>query len=76
MSGPQLHAIQRATFAYNYRGIPMIKNPYDFALYPMLLWNVKPATVIEIGSYAGGKSRSGWRICCRIMWLDSHVYLN
>lgn len=49
-----LMSIQNASHNYAYRGVPMIKNPFDFALYPMLLWNVKPRTIIEIGSKAGG----------------------
>lgn len=49
-----LLSIQNATHNYAYRGVPMIKNPFDFALYPMLLWNLKPRTIIEIGSKNGG----------------------
>ena len=51
-----LHSIQNAGHNYSYRGIPIIKNPFDFALYPLLLWNLKPRTIIEIGSKAGGSA--------------------
>lgn len=51
-----LHAIQNASHNYLYRGIPMIKNPFDFQLYPLLVWNVKPRTIIEIGSKNGGSA--------------------
>ncbi|MBM3834027.1 MAG: hypothetical protein FJ403_12305 [Verrucomicrobia bacterium] len=48
--------IQNAIGGYSYRGIPMVKNPFDVALYPLLLWNLKPRSIIEIGSNAGGSA--------------------
>ena len=39
-----------------YRGIPMAKWPFEVALYPMLVWDLKPKTIIEIGSLAGGSA--------------------
>lgn len=66
-------SIQHASHNYSYRGVPMIKNPFDFALYPLLLWNLKPRTIIEIGSKDGGSA----------LWLgdmlnnfgiDGHIY--
>ncbi|WP_375467414.1 CmcI family methyltransferase [uncultured Nostoc sp.] len=66
-------SIQHASHNYSYQGIPMIKNPFDFALYPLLLWNLKPRTIIEIGSKDGGSA----------LWLgdmlnnfgiDGHIY--
>jgi cephalosporin hydroxylase len=41
---------------YQYRGIQMVKDPFDMALYPMLIWNLRPATIIEIGSKTGGSA--------------------
>jgi cephalosporin hydroxylase len=38
---------------YSYRGLSMLKNPFDVALYQKLIWQVKPRTVVEIGSYLG-----------------------
>lgn len=58
---------------HTYRSIPMIKNVFDLALYPRLLWETKPRTIIEIGSFYGGSA----------VWmadltggfgLDTHVY--
>ncbi len=49
-------SIQNATHNYSYRGVPLIKNPFDFALYPLLIWNLKPRTIIEIGSKSGGSA--------------------
>ncbi|MBI3435043.1 MAG: class I SAM-dependent methyltransferase [Proteobacteria bacterium] len=38
---------------YRYRGLPMLKSPFEVALYQELLWEAAPRTVIEIGSYLG-----------------------
>jgi cephalosporin hydroxylase len=51
-----LHAIQHASHYYQWKGVPMWKNPFDFALYWMLVWKVKPKTIIEIGSKHGGSA--------------------
>jgi cephalosporin hydroxylase len=51
-----LMKIQQGAMAYRYRGVPMLKNPFDLALYPLLLDRAKPRTLIEIGSHAGGSA--------------------
>jgi cephalosporin hydroxylase len=51
-----LMKIQQGTMAYSYRGLPLLKNPFDLALYPLLLGRTKPRTLIEIGSFAGGSA--------------------
>lgn len=51
-----LMKIQHGTMAYRYRGVPMLKNPFDLALYPLLLERAEPATLIEIGTHAGGSA--------------------
>lgn len=51
-----LEPIQRGTLVYEWKGILCLKNPFDLALYLRLLWQVKPATLIEIGSYSGGSA--------------------
>jgi cephalosporin hydroxylase len=51
-----LMTIQQGTMAYRYRGVPMLKNPFDLALYAMLLERLQPATLIEIGTHAGGSA--------------------
>lgn len=51
-----LMKIQQGTMAYRYHGIPMLKNPFDLALYPLLLEKAAPATLIEIGTNAGGSA--------------------
>src|SRR5215210_2165458 len=51
-----LATLQNAAHRYSYRGVPMQKNPFDVALYPLLLWQLKPRTIIEIGSKSGGSA--------------------
>jgi cephalosporin hydroxylase len=40
----------------HWKGIPLLKNAFDFSLYPMLIWELKPKTIIEIGSGMGGSA--------------------
>lgn len=42
--------------AYTYKGIPCLKNPIDLAIYSKAIWDLKPATIIELGSNAGGSA--------------------
>ncbi|MGB3534838.1 MAG: CmcI family methyltransferase [Microcoleaceae cyanobacterium] len=56
LSQSVLQSIQKGSHYYSYRGISMIKNPFDFALYPLLIWNLQPKTIIEIGSKNGGSA--------------------
>lgn len=51
-----LMKIQRGTMAHHYRGVPLQKNPFDLAIYPLLLDRTRPRTLIEIGSYQGGSA--------------------
>lgn len=67
-----LMAIQRGTMEYRYRGIPLLKNPFDLALYPLLLGRARPRTLIEIGSYQGG-SAIWFADQARALELDMHV---
>ena len=53
---PLLQSIQKGTMAYSYRGVPTWKSPFDWALYPLVLWEIRPKTIIEIGSNRGGSA--------------------
>jgi cephalosporin hydroxylase len=68
-----LTSIQNASHNYSYRGVPMIKNPFDHALYPLLLWNIKPKTIIEIGSKNGG-SALWFGDLMNNFGIDAHIY--
>lgn len=40
----------------HWKGVPLIKDPFDLALYPLLLWELKPRTIFEVGSYLGASA--------------------
>jgi len=39
-----------------WKGKPLFKTAYDFAILPMLIWELKPATVFELGSGTGASA--------------------
>jgi cephalosporin hydroxylase len=41
-------------FKQTYKGLRMIKNPFDLVIYEEILWEVKPTVIIEIGNAFGG----------------------
>jgi cephalosporin hydroxylase len=51
-----LMKIQQGAMTYRYRGVPLQKDPFDLALYSLLLDRARPRTLIEIGSYQGGSA--------------------
>ena len=51
-----LASIQDGTMRYTYKGVPTHKSPFDLALYQMLLWELKPRSLIEIGTKFGGSA--------------------
>jgi cephalosporin hydroxylase len=53
---PLLVSVQQGTMQYRYRGVPMLKNPFDLAIYPLLLAHARPRSLIEIGSHRGGSA--------------------
>jgi cephalosporin hydroxylase len=48
--------IQNGILKYSYRSVPMLKCPFDLALYMQVIWDLKPRTVLEFGSRAGGSA--------------------
>lgn len=48
--------IEKGHLNTTYRGIPMYKCPFDYVMYQMILNQVKPDLIIEIGTYHGGCS--------------------
>jgi cephalosporin hydroxylase len=48
--------IPPALHIYRYRDITMQKHPVEIALYLRLIWEVKPRTIIEVGSLSGGSA--------------------
>jgi cephalosporin hydroxylase len=43
-------------FGISYRGINTVKCPFDYVLYQMIIMEVKPDLIIEIGSFQGGSA--------------------
>lgn len=39
-----------------FHGIPMIRCPFDYVIYQMIIWDVKPDLIIEIGTNRGGSA--------------------
>ncbi|WP_228061576.1 CmcI family methyltransferase [[Phormidium] sp. LEGE 05292] len=68
-----LLSIQKASMTHSYRGIPLLKNPFDLAIYPVLIWNLKPRTIIEIGSKDGGSALWFGDILNNFA-IDGHIY--
>lgn len=68
-----LLSIQHSLHNYTYRGLPMLKNPFDCALYPLLLWKLQPRTIFEIGSKDGG-SALWFGDLLESFHIDGHVY--
>ena len=56
-----------------WRGIALGKSVYDFALIPMIIWEIQPASIIEIGSGEGASAM--WMAdLCRTYNLPTKVY--
>ena len=56
LPGDSLTGIQSGTMRYRYRDRALWKNPFDLALYLRLLGQLRPQTVIEIGTAEGGSA--------------------
>jgi cephalosporin hydroxylase len=52
----ELAMSQGTTECLRWRGLPLFKTVYDFALYPMLVHELRPRTVIELGSGTGASA--------------------
>jgi cephalosporin hydroxylase len=51
-----LKSIENGHLRYEYRGVPTHKCPFDYVLYQMIINEVKPDLIIEIGTFKGGSS--------------------
>lgn len=51
-----LEGYQAGTLKYSYKGVRCIKSPIDLALYLKVMWDLRPETIIEIGSKEGGSA--------------------
>lgn len=51
-----LEGIDKGHHKVTYKGIPCIKCPFDYVLYQMIIEEVKPELIIEIGTNKGGST--------------------
>jgi cephalosporin hydroxylase len=69
----QLWASQGVDECLTWRGLPLFKSVYDLAMYPMLMWEQRPLTVIELGSGTGASAL--WLAdLMRLQGTDSRVF--
>ncbi len=73
MPAANLSKIQEGTLKTKYKGYRFCKSPFDIVLYLKLLENLKPRTIIEIGTSEGG-SAVWFRDQCHLFELDSKIY--
>ena len=51
-----LRTLYNGQFKVTYRGVPMLRFPTDYVIYQMILSEVQPDLVIEIGTNSGGST--------------------
>jgi cephalosporin hydroxylase len=54
---PERSMSQGTAACLSWKGSPIFKSVFDFAILPMLIWELKPASVFEIGSGTGASAR-------------------
>lgn len=56
MTQLNLTSIQHGLRRMHYKGVNCMKFPFDYVQYQMIMWEVKPDLVIEIGTLHGGSA--------------------
>ena len=56
-----------------WKGIPLYKTVFDFTLYSMMIWDIKPATILEIGSGPSGGSAIWMTDLCKMYGLNTKI---
>ncbi|MFQ5772930.1 MAG: CmcI family methyltransferase [Kiloniellaceae bacterium] len=69
---PTLAMSQGTAECLRWRGLPLFKTAFDFAVYPMLLWDLRPRTVVELGSGSGASAV--WLAELMALFGGGHVY--
>ena len=62
-----------ARYLITHRGCQVLKGADDLILLQLLLWNLHPATVVELGTFTGG-SAVWYSDMMRMMGIESQVY--
>lgn len=53
-SNINLHDVYNGHFRVQYKGVPYLKCPMDYVLYQMLIMDIQPDLIIEVGTLNGG----------------------
>jgi cephalosporin hydroxylase len=67
---------QGAPALMHWRGMPLMKNAFDFAIYPMLLAELRPHSIFEVGSGRGASATwfadtlTALGVACRVHSVD------
>lgn len=64
---------QKGSLSYKYKDKSCLKSPIDLAIYLRLIYDLKPRTLIEIGSKAGGSALL-FRDITALYNLDCHIW--
>jgi cephalosporin hydroxylase len=73
ISAQELIMSQGVSECMHWKGLPIFKTVFDFSIYTMMMWELKPKTVIEIGSGTG--SSAVWMAdTLKALGLEAHVY--
>lgn len=58
---------------FSYRGVEFLKDPYSQIMYKKLITEMKPKTIIELGTWKGG-SALYFNDICNLLKLDTKIY--
>ncbi len=67
-----LASYHRGVMAYTYKGVSCLKSPIDMAIYMLMIYELRPGTILEIGSYHGGAALF-YRDICRNYGLETDI---
>jgi cephalosporin hydroxylase len=51
-----VHTVDKGHHKVTYRGVKTVKCPFDFVIYQMIIFDVKPDLIIEVGANNGGSA--------------------
>ena len=67
-----LKTYHQGVMNYTYRGVSCLKSPMDLAIYMLLIHDLKPRSIIEIGSFHGGAAMF-YDDLCKTYGLDTSI---
>ena len=73
--------LARAKYAFEWRGVPLMKDCKEMMIYQSMLNDVKPRTIIEMGTYLGGSAvwfadmAASLSLQCSVITVEKHAEL-